>query len=55
MSSTILQTEDLTKHYGTLTAVKNLSLQVFEGQVYEGDVITLDNFTRECYIPATGR
>jgi hypothetical protein len=42
-------------HYGTLTAVKNLSLQVFEGHVYEGDVITLDNFTRECYIPATCR
>ena len=33
-ATTILQTENLTKRYGTLTAVKNLSLQVFEGQVF---------------------
>jgi len=30
----ILQTENLTKRYGTLTAVKNLSLQVYEGEVF---------------------
>ncbi len=34
MSSTILQTENLTKRYGTLTAVKNLSLEVYEGEVF---------------------
>src|SRR5512136_2830885 len=34
MSLTILQTENLTKRYGTLTAVKNLSLEVHEGEVF---------------------
>ena len=34
MSPTILQTENLTKRYGTLTAVKNLSLEVYEGEVF---------------------
>jgi ABC-2 type transport system ATP-binding protein len=34
MSPTILQTENLTKCYGTLTAVKNLSLEVREGEVF---------------------
>jgi ABC-2 type transport system ATP-binding protein len=29
----VLQTENLTKRYGTLTAVKNLSLEVHEGEV----------------------
>jgi ABC-2 type transport system ATP-binding protein len=33
-ATTILQTENLTKRYGTLTAVKNLSLEVFEGEVF---------------------
>jgi len=34
MPPTILQTENLTKRYGTLTAVKNLSLEVYEGEVF---------------------
>jgi ABC-2 type transport system ATP-binding protein len=29
-----LQTEGLTKHYGSLTAVKNLTLAVYEGEVF---------------------
>ena len=33
MSTTVLQARDLTKRYGTLTAVKDLSLDVFEGEV----------------------
>jgi ABC-type multidrug transport system ATPase subunit len=33
-ATTILQTENLTKRYGALTAVKNLSLEVFEGEVF---------------------
>ncbi len=31
---TVLKTQGLTKHYGTLTAVKNLSLEVYEGEVF---------------------
>jgi ABC-2 type transport system ATP-binding protein len=30
----ILQTENLTKHYGSLTAVQDLSLQIYEGEVF---------------------
>ena len=30
----LVQTENLTKRYGTLTAVKNLSLEVYEGEVF---------------------
>ena len=33
MSQVVLQTEGLTKRYGTLTAVSNLSLEVYEGEV----------------------
>jgi len=31
---TVLKTQGLTKHYGSLTAVKNLSLEVYEGEVF---------------------
>ncbi|MBN1992451.1 MAG: ATP-binding cassette domain-containing protein, partial [Anaerolineae bacterium] len=34
MSNIVLQTKDLTKHYGSLTAVKNLTLEVYEGEVF---------------------
>ena len=34
MSTTVLQAQDLTKRYGTLTAVDNLSLEVYEGEVF---------------------
>jgi ABC-2 type transport system ATP-binding protein len=34
MSTTILQARELTKRYGTLTAVQNLSLEVKEGEVF---------------------
>jgi ABC-2 type transport system ATP-binding protein len=30
----VLETNGLTKHFGSLTAVKNLSLQVYEGEVF---------------------
>jgi ABC-2 type transport system ATP-binding protein len=33
MSTTVLQARGLTKRYGTLSAVKDLSLDVFEGEV----------------------
>src|SRR5512136_1310581 len=33
MPNIVLQTEGLTKHYGSLTAVKNLTLAVYEGEV----------------------
>ena len=32
--TTVLQTEHLTKHYGQLTAVDDLSLEVHEGEVF---------------------
>ncbi len=32
--TTVLQAQSLTKHYGTLTAVDDLSLEVFEGEVF---------------------
>jgi len=34
MANVVLQTEDLTKHYGSLTAVKDLTLEVHEGEVF---------------------
>jgi ABC-2 type transport system ATP-binding protein len=34
MPNVVLQTESLTKRYGSLTAVKDLSLKVFEGEVF---------------------
>ena len=34
MSSIVLRTENLTKRYGSLTAVKNLTLEVYEGEVF---------------------
>jgi len=34
MSKIILQTQGLTKRYGTLTAVNDLSLAVYEGDVF---------------------
>jgi ABC-2 type transport system ATP-binding protein len=34
MSTSILQAENLTKRYSDFTAVKNLSLEVFEGEVF---------------------
>jgi ABC-2 type transport system ATP-binding protein len=34
MSDIVLRTEDLTKRYGELTAVKDLTLEVYEGEVF---------------------
>ena len=34
MSISVLQTQSLTKYYGALTAVDNLSLEIFEGEVF---------------------
>lgn len=34
MSRTVLQTITLTKNYGSLTAVKNLNLEVFKGEIF---------------------
>jgi ABC-2 type transport system ATP-binding protein len=34
MPNVVLQTEGLTKHYGSLTAVRNLTLAVYEGEVF---------------------
>lgn len=34
MTTTVLQTDKLTKRYGSLTAVKDLSLEVFEGEIF---------------------
>jgi ABC-2 type transport system ATP-binding protein len=34
MPNIVLQTEGLTKHYGSLAAVKNLTLAVYEGEVF---------------------
>jgi ABC-2 type transport system ATP-binding protein len=34
MATTVLQTEGLTKRYGSLTAVDDLSLEVYEGEVF---------------------
>ncbi len=34
MSNVVLKTEGLTKRYGALTAVKDLSLEVYEGEVF---------------------
>ena len=34
MPSIVLQTQGLTKHYGSLTAVKDLTLEVYEGEVF---------------------
>jgi ABC-2 type transport system ATP-binding protein len=34
MSSIVLRTENLTKRYGSLTAVKDLTLEVYEGEVF---------------------
>jgi ABC-2 type transport system ATP-binding protein len=34
MSNIVLQTKDLTKRYGSLTAVKELTLTVYEGEVF---------------------
>jgi ABC-2 type transport system ATP-binding protein len=34
MSTTILQARELTKRYGALTAVQNLTLEVYEGEVF---------------------
>jgi ABC-2 type transport system ATP-binding protein len=34
MSKPVLQTEGLTKHYGSLTAVKDLTLDIFQGEVF---------------------
>jgi ABC-2 type transport system ATP-binding protein len=34
MPNIVLQTQNLTKTYGSLTAVKNLSLEVYEGEVF---------------------
>lgn len=34
MANVVLQTEGLTKHYGSLVAVKNLYLEVHEGEVF---------------------
>ena len=34
MNHIVLKTEHLSKHYGTLTAVQNLSLDIFEGEVF---------------------
>ena len=34
MSPIVLQVDNLTKHYGAVTAVKNLSLTVNEGEVF---------------------
>jgi ABC-2 type transport system ATP-binding protein len=34
MPNIVLQTEGLTKHYGSLMAVKNLTLAVYEGEVF---------------------
>lgn len=34
MSATVLQTQLLTKRYGSLTAVSDLSLEIFEGEVF---------------------
>ncbi len=31
---TVLQTQSLTKRYGSLTAVDGLSLEIFEGEVF---------------------
>jgi ABC-2 type transport system ATP-binding protein len=34
MPNIVLQTKSLTKHYGSLTAVKELTLEVYEGEVF---------------------
>jgi ABC-2 type transport system ATP-binding protein len=34
MPDTILQTRNITKHYGSLTAVNDLTLEVYEGEVF---------------------
>ena len=34
MPNIVLQTEGLTKRYGSLTAVQDLTLQVYEGEVF---------------------
>ena len=34
MTTTVLQTVKLTKRYGSLTAVKDLSLEVYEGEIF---------------------
>lgn len=34
MTNTVLQTENLTKHYGSLTAVKDLSLEIQKGEIF---------------------
>ena len=34
MSTTVLQTENLTKHYGSLTAVKGLNLEIQRGEIF---------------------
>lgn len=34
MTTTVLQTEGLTKRYGSLTAVNNLTLDIYEGEVF---------------------
>jgi ABC-2 type transport system ATP-binding protein len=34
MPEIVLQTENLTKHYGSLTAVQDLTLEVYEGEVF---------------------
>jgi len=34
MTTTVLQTVKLTKHYGSLAAVKDLSLEVYEGEIF---------------------
>ncbi len=34
MTTTVLQTEHLTKRFGQLTAVDDLSLEVHEGEVF---------------------
>jgi len=34
MANIVLQTQALTKHYGSLTAVKDLTLEVYEGEVF---------------------
>ena len=42
MPNIVLQTQNLTKSYGPLTAIKNLSLDVYEGEVFataDGDPI----------------
>jgi ABC-2 type transport system ATP-binding protein len=34
MPNIVLQTQNLTKHYGDLTAVDNLSLEIYEGEIF---------------------